>query len=92
MKEGFPEVTSKLSYPFRIGVRQQHWGQMKGKGRGGRDAPQGMGREEDCSTGEQKVQKSRDKKEHGVFEESVAVEKGDHYVWNIKSKRKNDKG
>lgn len=85
-------MTSKLSYPLGIGVRQQHWCQRKGKVRGGRAAPQEMGGEEDCSTGEQKVQKSRDKKEHGMFEELVAVEGGDHYVWNIKSKRKNGKG
>lgn len=61
VKKGFPEVTSKLSYSFRIGVRQQHWGQRKRKGRDGRVAPQGTGREEDCSTGEQKLQKSSDK-------------------------------
>lgn len=73
-------MTSKLSYPFGIGVRQQHWSQGKGKERGGRLAPQGIGREEDCSTRKQKVQKSRDKKEHAVFEELVAVEGGDHYI------------
>lgn len=67
VKEGFPEVTSKVSYPFLIGVSQESWDQRQGRG-----IPQGLGRREECSTGKQNkhVQRSRDKKEHGISEES----------------------